>query len=163
MSCWEDRPFEIANLLNPAFCGIVVADCAAGFAGTTQRPLPYPLPFIMLPAVLHRQTRELLPRTIRTRMHTWLQQNAQVRIHFAERCRNLLPQVREAIGFAAQHEVLRLCAGAGLETTEQYHAPSRQAATAEADAIRRKAVFAGKWFASAGDIHMIYAMWGIKP
>ena len=162
MSRWEDRPFEVANLLNPAFCGVLVADCAAGFAETSQRPLPYPLPFIMLPAVLHRHTRELLPRTTRTRMHAWLQQSAQVRVRFAERCHNLLPQVREGIGFAAQHGTLRLCPGAALEVTDQYHGPPQRGA-AEADTIRRKAVFAGKWFALAGDVHMIYAMWGVKP
>jgi hypothetical protein len=56
MSAWNDRPTEIANLLNPAFCALLLAQAVRGYQEETKVGLPYALAFLVLPLVLHKPT-----------------------------------------------------------------------------------------------------------
>ena len=62
MKAWAGRPTELAYLFNPAFCGWVLREAVAGYASVKPAGLPLPLAFLILPVVLHRVTRELVPR-----------------------------------------------------------------------------------------------------
>ena len=75
MKPWHERPTEIANLFNPAFCALIVRDGSQGFAEHNPTGMPYPLAFVLLPIVLHRGTRNILPKTIATKLHPWIEQH----------------------------------------------------------------------------------------
>jgi hypothetical protein len=163
MTPWEDRPFEVANLLNPAFCGLLLADAACAYAQRRNEGLPYPLSFLVLPLSLHRETRGLLPATIRTKMHVWLQVNAQVRIGFASRCRHLVPYTKEAIVFGTVNGLLRVSSSGCLETSPGRRSSTRTSERCDVMECQRSAAFVGRWLASSTDVASVYMMWGIMP
>lgn len=107
---WEERPTEVANLLNPAFVGILLRRAVDGYAQHSQKGMPLELLFLVLPFCLHAATARRLPRAVSTPLHVWLQraENRDVLISFAERASALVPFGREAIMFAAQRGVLAI-------------------------------------------------------
>jgi hypothetical protein len=58
MKPWNQRPREIRNLFNPAFCGLVLTRGVEGFSETAKRPMPYSLTLLILPLCLHKRTRQ---------------------------------------------------------------------------------------------------------
>lgn len=81
---WKDRPPEVANLLNPAYLSILLSKMCSGYA-KPRIGMPFPLAFVGLPLILHRGTAEILPKTSRTRLHLWLDQNPEVTFSFGVR------------------------------------------------------------------------------
>ena len=81
MKAWEDRPPEVASLLNPAFCGQVIYRCVEGFTETENAPMPYPLAFLVLPLVLHPPTRASVNANTR-HFQVWLNAHQPIKIVF---------------------------------------------------------------------------------
>jgi hypothetical protein len=59
---WNQRPIEIRNLFNPAFCGLVMHRAMCGYEEEESSPqgVPFSLTFLVLPLCLHKETREVL-------------------------------------------------------------------------------------------------------
>jgi hypothetical protein len=72
MTPWRERSIEERNLLNPGFCAMLLWHAALGYASELSVPMAIELSFLVLPFVLHRETRESLPSNIRTSLPTWL-------------------------------------------------------------------------------------------
>jgi hypothetical protein len=165
---WRDRPAEVANLLNPAFVAVVIARAAAGYQDEAGRAMPFGLAFVAVPLVLHRGTRERLPRDARTRMTSWLLQMPEVRVGFADRARDVSPFVREALSFALAARGVRITpdggieVGTGVSVLRLVPADDPGALTDANDCLRR-ATFVGKWLARAGSPSTVFALWGIRP
>ena len=162
---WEQRAREEANLLNPAFCGALIALTVADYVESEPRGMPYALVPLVLPVVLHKATREALPRSIRSSLAAWLDETPSALLGFAERVRALVPYSREAVLFAGAHGALRfvpggrLASGANALSTTKFE----RTATDEARACIRSARLVGRWFASAGAEHTVLLLWGIQP
>ena len=75
VSDWLSRPRVESTLLNPALIGLTVAYGASGFRQESDEPMIWPLGFLIPPLVLHRPTRETLPRDLRTHFATWVDRN----------------------------------------------------------------------------------------
>ena len=163
MTVWTRRPIEIANLFNPAFCAIVLRDSIRGYNSIANRSMPYSLVFLIPPIVLHEQTRLSLPRSTRTKLHSWLHNNPWVKVSFAERTRRLIPYTKEAIIFGVQREIIEFDHQGNLNHVPRKLSPSRWEADAEAEQCVKKAAFLGRWFAESGDPTTIYPLWGIRP
>ena len=155
------RPVEVAHLFNPAFCALVIREAVLGFQDKSPSGMPFPLFFLLLPIVLHKRTRLLLPSNVGTKMHPWLQANQEVRIRFADRCIALLPDSREAIVFAASRGFLGITAGRIVARRIPLSLP--WPAGSEPELCIKKARFLGRWMALAGSITTIFAMWGVRP
>lgn len=165
MKQWTQRSVEEANLLNPAFCCAVLTSSDVGYMGIDKAGISYPLVFLVLPVVLHKPTRDLLPRSKRTSLAAWIQQNPEVRILFAERVIALKPYTREAILFGMLHDWLTLGEGCRLQTNlddKNINLISKKLKD-EAKECVKKARFVGQWFASAGSAQTVMALWGIVP
>lgn len=102
METWEDRPIEIAYLLNPAFCGEVLCRSIKAYNSNSDGLFPYPLVFLILPIVLHRKTRESISPTTREHLHVWLHAHQDVRVGFAERAKHIVPITKETVAFLLQ-------------------------------------------------------------
>lgn len=96
---WEKRPFEIANLFNPAFCALLLRDAVEGYQKENPEGMPYPLFVFVLPLVLHKTSRERMPQRISSAMHAWLKKNEELRIGFVKRVRHMLPYSKESLIF----------------------------------------------------------------
>jgi hypothetical protein len=163
---WSKRVLEEANLFNPAFCVTLLAKTADEFAKKAQRPLPFSLTFLVLPIVLHQETRLTLPVTTITALLPWIQEHREQVVDFALRVQRLRAITQEAIVFGVQHAILALtetgdiAVGVKRQTTTE-----RRTAlfTDEARECVERAGFIGRWFAAAGTVATIYSAWGVTP
>jgi hypothetical protein len=72
MTAWGDRSHEERALLNPGFCANLLWHAARGYASDRDGALSFEESFLILPFVLHCETRETLPRSSRTSLAVWL-------------------------------------------------------------------------------------------
>ena len=161
---WENRPVEVANLLNPAFCAVVIFEAARSYQKELESSLPYSLSYLVLPLVLHENTRSRLPSTTRTKMHSWIRDNADLRIGFAERTRQMQPYTKDSLLFGMTMGIFGVDEQIGTINIYQNRLkrPKWKSGT-ETDACVKKSALLGKWFALTGEPTTIFAMWGIRP
>lgn len=163
MKAWIDRPVELANLFNPAFCAVLLRETASGFSSASEHPIDFALIFLAMPLVLHTPTRVRLPGTVATKHHPWLEVNQDLRIGFSERVANLAPFVREGLLFGCNTRLL------DIDTLGRVSAPRRRSprrpwpAVGEVAECVRAAKFVGRWLAGAGDSATLFVLWGLKP
>ena len=160
---WDKRTREVAYLLNPAFCGEVIRRCIEAYQQTSRQSMPFPLLFLILPIVLHKSTRETMPRTARGHMYSWLQENPHIKVGFAQRARNLLQVSKETQAFLMQFNTLTVDVQAELSVSRRRRPRIPALEQGEVSDCFKKAELLGKWFANAGSSITIYTMWGVKP
>jgi hypothetical protein len=166
MRSWDERPPEVAYLLNPSFCGCVLFRCAQRYAIEGERkPMPYSLTFLVLPLVLHPATRDTMKGSIR-HFQVWLNENQHIRIGLAGRARSLVPYTREALAFLQQTGVIAVHeADAGLVILGglRSHYRRRFPIGEDTRSCLKKAEVLGKWFARVNSPATIYASLGLMP
>lgn len=161
MTPWARRPAELANLLNPAFCGLLLFKATQSYHRESGSGMPLPLTFLVLPIVLHATTRASLPRSVATTLIAWLERSPENRIEFDQRARSLVPFTRESLMFLLDRNCL---AAIGGDLVPDRVSPSRyQTSTDEVVECVNRAEFVGRWFARAGDAATIYALFGLQP
>jgi hypothetical protein len=161
MDSWDNRPKEIAYLLNPSFCGEILYHTIKEYAVKTSNPLPYPLLFLVLPIVLHRNTRSKINRE--RKLHTWLQDNPEVKIGYASRAKQLVPITKEAINFLLQVEAIDIDENAGVTIISHKRHKKANTCSEEVEDCYKKAKIFGRWLANSGTTATTYIMWGVKP
>src|SRR5436190_2397532 len=115
MQVWSKRVVEEANLFNPAFGAVLLANAAHEFSRKSQEQhFPFALGFLVLPIVLHRGTRSALPGSTITSLLPWIQGNREQLVNFALRVQSLRSITREAILFGTQNETLALTESGGI-------------------------------------------------
>jgi len=166
MKNWSDRVVEEANLLNPAFGAVLLAEAAAQYDDKAHRGLPFALAFLILPIVLHENTRKSLPRTTLTALLPWVQDHRESLVGFPDRVRQLQAISREALLFGLQTEVLRIDElglvkiGGRRKTVTSKRAPYF---TDEVTECVERCAFLGRWFAAAGPVTNIFSAWSVAP
>ena len=160
---WTDRSPEVAYSLNPAFCGMVVGECVAEYAKAAARAMPCSLPYLALPMVLHKKTRESMPSTTRKRMHPWLAENQWARLGFDLRARAMVQYTREALIFLINSGVITVTPAGSFAAGSERKAAGLGGGSPEVLDCAKKAMIAGRWFAPYDDPAEIFRMWGVKP
>ena len=158
---WNRRPIE-ANLVNPAFCALVLHQTIEGYRKVALRGMDFSLAFLVLPVVLHKATRDLIPISIATKLHVWVQRHHEVRIGFAQHMQNTVPITKEALLFGMQHEAIQLDEQGALVVGKQKLEPFEAKPDSEVDTCLKKALFVGRWFADAGSTASVIAAWDVK-
>lgn len=79
---WENRTPIVANLLNPAFCGEILRRFIKSYNSKSEHNTPFLLCFIVLPILLHKETRDNLPRSTVTHVLTWIDSNDIIFMNF---------------------------------------------------------------------------------
>ena len=164
MRSWSDRSKEAAYLFNPAFCCVVLTSSTVSYSIENKVGMPFPLAFIVLPVVLHKQTRKLLPYNTRTSLAAWIERNPISRVQFYERAISLKPFVREAISLGIQREWLSLKSAhllSNLTNNDVRLFLNQLEGEARECLLRSRLV--GKWFANAGSPETVMALWEVKP
>jgi hypothetical protein len=164
MRPWANRSKETANLLNPAFCCVVLSACVTNYSRENYPGMSFPLSFIVLPVILHKQTRDALPFNTRTSLTAWIEEKPFVRIQFYERAISLKPFVREAILFGIVNDWLVIESGllkSRLPDPKFKH--FLQDLDGEARECVLRARLVGKWFAAAGTAETVMALWEVRP
>ena len=160
---WSERPIELANLLNPAFCSIILCEAINSYQESSNTYMPYSLSFLILPIILHKPTRDLLPNTVASKFHTWVHRYESVRIGFETRAKNMVPYTKEGIIFSTSAGFLSFSDDAQLKVNQNPLGSVEWPLSADADICRKKARFLGRWFTRAGNFTTVYAFLGVKP
>lgn len=165
MTPWAQRSHEERTLLNPGFCANLLWHGALGHMAENRAAMPLEESFLVLPFVLHRETREALPRNTRTSLPVWLNENPLARSQVVTRARALVPFTKEALIFAGVRGFIAL-------NDTRLHADANWGAavnrvlkesSAEVNLCAKRAFFLGKWFAKTGSATTVLAIMGARP
>ncbi|WP_427901723.1 three component ABC system middle component [Marinobacter bryozoorum] len=164
------RTIEQRNLLNPAFCAVVVWHIARGYcteSKTTNDPqaLPLELVFVGASFVLRGQTRSQLPLTTRTSLATWIADHPMDRSAIAKGVLILRQYIREAILLGAQYGLISFTGSGVVAANASKKAISNYLRTTSSDEVRecaRRAEFVGRWLYKGGAPSTVLAMLGVK-
>lgn len=161
MNAWHHRPAEERALLNPSFCSVLLWHAALGY----ELPLPVELAFVILPIVLHRETRESLPGKLTTSLAVWLNDNPLRRSQIADRATTLVDFSREALMFGGQHGLLRFQGVVIVANAERKKVVTStlKDSSQEVLACVRRSEFTGRWLAKAGSPNTVMALLGVRP
>ncbi|EKF86938.1 three component ABC system middle component [Methanobacterium formicicum] len=165
MKKWNERSSEAANLLNPAFCCVILTSSVIGYNTTKDEGFPLPLAFIVLPIILQAKTRIMLPRSTRTSLGAWIRENAHLRLSVQDRITPIKPYVQESILFGLLHEWLFLDENGRLKTQKtktDVNKFLRELEGETRDCIKHSNLV-GRWFAKAGSTETVMALWGVRP
>lgn len=159
MRPWNERPPDVAYLFNPAFCGRLLAHTVF-----EHRPesVSFTLMPLILPLVLHRKTRDILPTSVRSPFITWVEQHPEVRLGFADRVAHALPVTREALLFMTSRGWLSI-EGAAVSAVRPKPPGSLARDSGEVKDCVLKARLLGRWLGHAGRPATIYAALAIAP
>lgn len=161
MRPWNERPVEIRNLFNPAFCGLVLSRALTAFQEIDGKGMPFSLSLLVLPLCLHRQTRDVLRAKKKSYFLKIIVEHPELQVGLARRCTDILPFTFEGFGLLMQSGVLavdasgRLRIGPGIRKT--------LSGTQESIECQRAAAFLGKEFAHIADRSTVYATLGVRP
>ncbi|CAG4890835.1 MULTISPECIES: three component ABC system middle component [Paraburkholderia] len=171
MTSWHERTIEQRNLLNPAFCAVVLWHIALGYreealsTESDEDGLPLELSFVGASLVLRGQTRSQLPSTIRTSLIAWLQDNPLERSAIARGVEILRPYVREAIIFGVHHGAL-ITAGpsvAPIDSAKKKMTSYVKHAGPDVQDCARRGQFVGRWLQKNGTSATTLALLGLQP
>ena len=157
------KNLEEATLLNPSYCSTILSSAIAGWESIVDEPYPFVYSFIVLPIILHRRTRNILPRTTKTSMANWIQENQDAKVGFFERTKSLKPFTQKAILFGVSHNLIRIGNHGALATDATVKLTSKWAKKlgGETGECIQKATFLGRWLHSGTTIETTLPLWGI--
>ena len=162
MKNWNLRTHEVAFLLNPAFCGRVLCSTIKTYNEKAHRALPFPLIYLVLPLVLHKETRANI--NSRTQLQLWVQRYPQLLIDFPKRARELVPITNESVEFLLQTGNIILTPNGELEMSPTLKSLSKtKFVDDEISECLKKGEHVAKWFVAAGKAETIYIELGVRP
>ena len=162
MKVWNERPFEIRNLFNPAFCGLIILRALQGFEEEDESGMPFSLAILILPICLHKDSRQIILDRSRSYFLKTISDNPQMLIGFATRTQSLLPYTLEGLGLAMQFQSFEVTDSGRLRMKE-WGVRKKVDGTQESIDCQRVARILGKNFAKIGDRVTIYTTLGVKP
>ena len=162
MKRWDQRPFEVRNLFNPAFCGLVLFRAMQGYEEEDSRGMPFSLCLLVLPLCLHKDSREHLAAANRSYLLKIMEKAPQLQVGFADRAAAMLPYAFEGFGLLMERGCISISNDGRLKAIPD---KVRKAVTGtdETKSCQRVARFLGKAFATIGDRVTIYTTFGVRP
>lgn len=155
---------ETLRLLNPAFLATVIGHAAIGYAEHKDQGLPFALSFILPPLVLHKDTRDVLPKMITSKLPDWAHKNSTVLAFLPDHARELQPAVRSAILVGAHFDIIQFDDKARLRASSQFNPKAAQNELKKSDEIgeiMQKSHFIGRWLSVSGNQPTVLSILGI--
>ena len=165
MTAWTDRTIEERALLNPAFCASLIWHFASAGEAQGQRALTFAESYLVLPIVLPRSSRDALPRSTRTSLAVWIDENPSFQATLAVRSRAMVPFTKEALIFGGTRQFLRVSTDAVRASLEwkRYANSTLRQSSPETQACFKKAAFLGNWFLETGTANTVRVLMGVRP
>ena len=162
MKRWDQRPFEVRNLFNPAFCGLVLFRALQGYEEENQAGIPFSLTLLVLPLCLHKDSRQVIAASPRSYLLKTVEMNPQLMVGFANRVSDLMPFALEAFGLLMESGCFVVSQDGRLKTVPGKVRKS-VTGTSESISCQRVARIIGKEFARIADRVTVYTTLGIRP
>lgn len=160
---WTDRNKIVANLFNPAFCGEIIRTTAKEYSKYTNTNFPYAFAFLVLPILLHKATRDRMPRSVRTYFFVWVEQNDDLFFDFSKRTRGMVKYTKEALSFLLTHGKIEFNEKGEILATDERVKKINKEDYEEYNDILKRAEMLGKWLSSTTDVKSIYSFLRITP
>ena len=162
MKRWDQRPFEIRNLFNQAFCGLILFRALQGYEEENPDGMPFSLTLLVLPMCLQKDSRQVIADNPRSYLLKTVEKNPQLLVGFADRTITLLPFAFEAFGLLMERGCFVVSQDGRLKTV-----PGRVrksvTGTNESISCQRVARIIGKEFARIADRVTVYTTFGVRP
>jgi Family of unknown function (DUF6521) len=158
MGLWSERIPAVADLLNPALIATVIAAAAIEYERRDGKPMPFELAFLVVPLVLHRDTRTSLPVRVDSHLAKWVTTHEVLAAGFGARAKVLVDPVREGIRFGLRNEAIDFD---GANITGQLRS-RRPAKIGDIGEIVKKAGFVGRWFTQIESSATAFALLGVE-
>jgi Family of unknown function (DUF6521) len=159
---WDQRPFEIRNLFNPAFCGLVLFRALHGFEEQDARGMPFSLSLLVLPLCLHKDSREVIASSPRSYLLKTTEKNQQVTVGFADRVTHMLPYAFEGFGLLMERRCISVSDDGRIQTVADKVRKTVKG-TNETVSCQKVARIVGREFARIADRVNVYTTFGIRP
>jgi hypothetical protein len=160
---WENRSAIIANLFNPAFCGEIIRRTVSQY-NLGGEEFPFLLTYLILPIVLHKQTRSAMPNSTATYFHSWVEENEHLFVNFSERVKEMNPFTKESAMFLLNQNSIKITDSGNLTIVQPYRKKLLTGdGIEEVKEIFRKAELLGRWFRLTGNVQTIYMFLKIRP
>jgi hypothetical protein len=159
---WDQRPFEIRNLFNPAFCGLILFRALYSYEEEDARGMPYSLSLLVLPLCLHKDSREVIANNPRSYLLKTTEKNPQVMVGFADRVTNMLPYALEGFGLLMERGCIAIAPDGCIQTIPD-RVRKTVKGTDETVSCQKVARIVGKEFARIADRVTVYTTFGIRP
>ena len=158
---WTERPYLSGSILNPALIASILAWAAIRHRSSGRGEMPLAASLLVVPLVLHTETRRRLPTTTRSHLTKWLSDNQDLAAAFPSRARRFAPHVLEGLRFGLRSGALSLSETGGL--IGQIPPSPDLGADSELRAILTAAGLVGAWLGKAGTVANNYIMFGVAP
>ncbi len=162
MKRWDQRPFEIRNLFNPAFCGLILFRALHGYEEEDPRGMPFSLSLLVLPLCLHKDSREVIAGSPRSYLLRTTEKNQQVLVGFPNRVTQMLPYALEGFGLLMERGCIAIANDGRIQTVSKKVRKTING-TNETVSCQKVARVVGKEFARIADRVTIYTTFGIRP
>lgn len=162
MKRWDQRPFEIRNLFNPAFCGLVLFRALNGYEEEDARGMPFSLSLLVLPLCLHKESREVIASSPRSYLLKTTEKNQQIMVGFADRVTQMLPYAFEGFGLLMERGCIAVADNGRFQTVPR-RVRKAVNGTEESVVCQKVARTVGREFARIADRATIYTTFGIRP
>ncbi|HMI02395.1 MAG TPA: three component ABC system middle component [Pedobacter sp.] len=162
-TAWTDRNKIVANLFNPAFCGEILRAVIKEYNKHTSVDFPFAFSFIVLPILLHKETRQKMPRSTRTYFFVWVEENDSLFFDFAQRTKSMVKFTKEAISFLLVYKKIVIADTGRMTSTSEKIKQVSDEDYEEYNDILKKAEMLGKWLSQTSDVKSIYSFFRITP
>lgn len=162
MDIWHNRPVEVRNLFNPAFCALNLFYAIKGYEAVNDEGMPFSLSLLILPLCFHKPTSEYLLSKNRTYFLKNITNNNLLISGLDRRVRDLNLFTIEAIGFLLHINAIDVDDKGRLRTCKIKLKKMTFLNSSSQDMIK-VASYLGRQFARIKDRSTIYVSLGIKP
>lgn len=162
MKHWADRPREIRNLFNPAFCGVVLLRGIEGFHTVADKGMPFSLTNLVLPLCLHAESRDAINQGARSYLSKIVETHPALLIGLPERARSLIPYTHEAFAYLLHQGAVQVDEQGAVVAVPK-SITSTIKGSDETRACQRAARTLGKKMARVGDRATIYMTFRVRP
>jgi hypothetical protein len=159
---WDQRPFEIRNLFNPAFCGLILLRALYGYEEEDALGMPFSLSLLVLPLCLHKDSREVIASSPRSYLLKTTEKNQQIMVGFADRVTQMLPYTFEGFGLLLERGCITIADNGHFQTVPKTVRKTVDG-TDETVACQKVARIVGRELARIADRATVYTTFGIRP
>lgn len=150
-------------MLNPALLATLTANAALQYRSNSEHAMPWVYSYIVAPLVLHRGTRESLPRNIRANLNTWVAEHPIEHAGFAPRAESLRDFVQEGLRFGLRTGLVSIDSIGGLTASLASGKGHSLAKDSEVQQIVARAGFIGKWLTKIEQPATVFVVLGVAP
>lgn len=162
MKIWNERPREIRNLFNPAFCGLVLAHGIEGYKEENNHPMPFSLTLLILPLCLHKRTRDQIKQSKRSFFTKIVQEHPEIRVDLARRAIGLFPYTMEGFAYLMNTNTIHITENGSIDIIKNKIRKLNFGTQDTKDCLNVSRSL-GKKLGLINDRVTIYTILGIKP